>query len=246
MTLLPSAFHFTTPGPSSSPIPPPGTPLIISDTPGASSDFCVYSLVASCVRERVKVTIVDFGSRGRLHWEGVGKKIVSISFLSSSFLLSSICRLTHVSRWTFQGTPLPPKSSPLLCYLAPSPDSLFDPSTDEPSLAQLWDDLITSSPSSNTRERNNSTPQATPSHKPENTRGIVVLVGFSEMIWQGFEPELLSRFSRALLAVCRSVCFSSHSRHFLYHTSDTDPDLPSLLRYGPPNTERSTLRPNNP
>lgn len=90
MTLLPSAFHFTTPGPSSSPIPPPGTHLIISDTPGASSDFCVYSLVASCVRERVKVTIVDFGSRGRLHWEGVGKKIVSTSCFLHLFFFPAV------------------------------------------------------------------------------------------------------------------------------------------------------------
>ena len=67
MTLLPSAFHFKTPSTStsssssfasgSSPTPPPGTHLIISDTPQASSDFAVYSLVASGIREKRPVSV---------------------------------------------------------------------------------------------------------------------------------------------------------------------------------------------
>lgn len=35
--------------------------------------------------------------------------------------------------------------------------------------------------------------------------GMIILVGFSELIYQGFSPEYLARFGRALLGWCRQV-----------------------------------------
>ena len=177
----------------------------------------MYSLVASGIREKRPVTIVDFQARGRLHWESVGKKI---------------------------GTPFPPPSkaststSSPVNYRAPGPETLFDPETDEPSLTGLWEELVGvgiektdsgSIPKHGDREdskskeekdrsiartgnqRDGTTTISKNKDKEENRggmgleKGMVILVGFSELICQGFSPEHLARFGRALLGWCRQT-----------------------------------------
>jgi hypothetical protein len=42
-------------------------------------------------------------------------------------------------------------------------------------------------------------------------RGMILLVGLSELIYQGFSPEYLARFGRALLGWCRQVSLQPSS-----------------------------------
>jgi hypothetical protein len=206
-----------------------------------------------------QVTIVDFQARGRLHWESVGKKIVSLPLLLStippllllhhhvlSFPTSFTSSCPFHSIYTIslrhytshgeiiQGTPFPPKtststsSSSLINYLAPGPETLFDPETDEPSLTGLWDELVgIENSGSGTIPRNGDREDS--KSKEENARsrrttadmhrdkerqaamerGTILLVGFSELIYQGFSPEYLARFGRAMLGWCRQVSLSS-------------------------------------
>jgi hypothetical protein len=135
-----------------------------------------------------------------------------------------------------QGTPFPPPSktssstspSPLINYLAPGPETLFDPETDEPSLTGLWDDLVGlentgsgSMPGNGLRDdsenvrsiRTKGDGQRDRTVGKENSgvmgmeKGMILLVGFSELIYQGFSPEYLARFGRAMLGWCRQVSF---------------------------------------
>lgn len=78
MPLLPSS-HFSFSG--SSPLPPPGSHILITDTLNASADFAIYHLVLEALRADVsrKVVVVDFsgGRKSAGHWEAIGKRLVS-------------------------------------------------------------------------------------------------------------------------------------------------------------------------
>jgi hypothetical protein len=107
---------------------------------------------------------------------------------------------------------------------------LFDPETDEPSLTGLWDELVgvenTGSglmpgngdreDSKSKEEKDRSTRTTADTHRDKEPqagmrkeKGMILLVGFSELIYQGFSPEYLARFGRALLGWCRQVSLSS-------------------------------------
>jgi hypothetical protein len=107
---------------------------------------------------------------------------------------------------------------------------LFDPETDEPSLTGLWDELVGventgsgSIPGNKDREDSKSKEEQARSRRttadthrdkePQAAmgRGMILLVGFSELIYQGFSPEYLARFGRALLGWCRQVSFQPSS-----------------------------------
>jgi hypothetical protein len=113
-------------------------------------------------------------------------------------------------------------------YLAPGPETLFDPETDEPSLTGLWDELVGventgsgSMPGNGLRDdsenvrsiRTKGDGQRDRTVGKENSgvmgmeKGMILLVGFSELIYQGFSPEYLARFGRAMLGWCRQVSF---------------------------------------
>jgi hypothetical protein len=115
---------------------------------------------------------------------------------------------------------------------------LFDPETDEPSLKGLWEELVgfentgsgsipkngdgdekdnrEGSKSKEAKEKDRSTriTADTQKYKEQQAgmrkeKGMILLVGFSELIYQGFSPEYLARFGRALLGWCRQVSPSS-------------------------------------
>lgn len=142
-----------------------------------------------------------------------------------------------------QGTPLPPKTSSSLEYLAP--DSLFDRETDEPTLAGLWDELVTIPTASQSISSGTNTDargrQGT--DEPQAQGGMILLVGFSELVWQGFEPDLLSRFTRALMGHCRQASLTKIT-WTSFRPADIDlanPDLPTLLRMRREQTGKSLI-----
>lgn len=107
---------------------------------------------------------------------------------------------------------------------------MFDPETDEPTLTVLWDELVGfENTGSGSIPKNGDGDDAEKARSirtkgegqrdrtvgKENSgfmgmeKGMVILVGFSELIYQGFSPEYLARFGRALLGWCRQVSLSS-------------------------------------
>jgi hypothetical protein len=181
----------------------------------------------------------------------------------------TLAKPRNLTRRIIQGTPFPPKTSTspssLINYLAPGPETLFDPETDEPSLTGLWDELAGvgientgsgSMPGNGDGDdaekkrsvRTKGDGQRDRTVDKENSgvmgkeKGMILLVGFSELIYQGFSPEYLARFGRALLGWCRQVSLRPSSispfqlavkveEHFdqrltSHDHSETDSDVP--------------------
>lgn len=83
MPLLPASHFCFRSGSTPTPLPPPGTHLLVTDTLTASADFVVYHVILESLRGQAsdrdkRVVVVDFaGRKGAGHWEAMGKKLVS-------------------------------------------------------------------------------------------------------------------------------------------------------------------------
>jgi hypothetical protein len=82
MPLLPASHFSFSASSGPSPLPPAGTHILITDTLNASADFAIYHLVLEALRTETPrdVVVVDFsgGRKSASHWEGIGKRLVSI------------------------------------------------------------------------------------------------------------------------------------------------------------------------
>ncbi|KAL0245387.1 hypothetical protein I308_104510 [Cryptococcus tetragattii IND107] len=202
---------------SSSPLPPPGSHLIISDTLNSPAQFALYHLVNAALlkqksqspsitqarqtgnggTEQVnKVVWVDFRGEGRSSWEAVLKKL---------------------------GTPLPPSTSPTFIHITPSslpaciPSSstsnansprIFPPlfpgaedTTSErdgrPTLKQVYDVLR---PHLQTQARPQSRHSLNPGQEGEELQCLLILDGVSDLLSIGVSAREIHRFVRAVYA----------------------------------------------
>ncbi|KIR56836.1 hypothetical protein I315_01025 [Cryptococcus gattii Ru294] len=202
---------------SSSPLPPPGSHLIISDTLNSPAQFALYHLVNAALlkqksqspsitqarqtsnggTEQVnKVVWVDFRGEGRSSWEAVLKKL---------------------------GTPLPPSTSPTFIHITPSslpaciPSSstsnansprIFPPLSPgaedttpkrdgRPTLKQVYDVLL---PHIQTQARPQSRHSLDPGQEGEELQCLLILDGLSDLLSIGVSAREIHRFVRAVYA----------------------------------------------
>ncbi|KIR98766.1 hypothetical protein L804_04352 [Cryptococcus deuterogattii 2001/935-1] len=226
---------------SNSPLPPPGSHLIISDTLNSPAQFALYHLVNAALlkqksqplsltqarqtgnggTEQVnKVVWVDFRGEGRSSWEAVLKKL---------------------------GAPLPPPASPTFIHITPSslpaciPSSstsnansprIFPPlssaaedTTSErdgpPPLKQVYDVLI---PHLQAQAQPQSGHSLNPRQEGEELQCLLILDGLSDLLSIGVSAREIHRFIRAVYALTMS------SKTALVSTLHTDSLLLSSLQ----------------
>ncbi|KAI5450571.1 hypothetical protein NCC49_002830 [Naganishia albida] len=213
MPLLPAShFSFRSGTTPPSPLPSPGTHLLVTDTLAASADFIIYHVVLEFLRSGRPtssdplrpVLIADFsgGRKSTAHWEAIGKKL---------------------------GSPVPLKQSDSFSIITPSAHTFPSANTNAPSLYTDADEPTLQAVYQSIAERISA-----------NGTGLVVLDDLSELLLLGFPAHEVSKFVRSLLALARKhqtillthihtdSLTSANATQSLPHTPT--PDLDLLLR----------------
>lgn len=198
MPLLPAShFSFRSGTTPPSPLPSPGTHLLVTDTLAASADFIIYHVVLEFLRSGRPtssdplrpVLIADFsgGRKSTAHWEAIGKKLVS-DWISGDYG-------TFVREMVFpQGSPVPLKQSDSFSIITPSAHTFPSANTTAPSLYTDADEPTLQAVYQSIAERISA-----------NGTGLVVLDDLSELLLLGFPAHEVSKFVRSLLALARKV-----------------------------------------
>ena len=164
-------------------LPPPGSHLVITDTLKSPGYFALYHLVAAAIARKEHVTWVDLRNEGRESLEAVMRKMVS-TWASGRRRGMSIDKL--------QSVVLPTQNTCNFVHIQPSSLPLAI-SKDKPN---LYD------------EENQ--PTLTPTYHSvtsQQTSGLVILDGLSDLLSMGFTPVEVHRFVRAVYAHVQEVRF---------------------------------------